>query len=123
MRFLKGLLTIAVVGGIGLFGLRMYTEGQSGELAGTIDQLNPLVPKGEQYVKTKNPDEVNGYGTATYIQQAADEKGNTREIRFTGISVLKEERYLKLYNKGAHVETYEEVDRSEVPEKALAIIG
>lgn len=123
MKFFKVLLAIVVVGGIGLFGLRMYTGGQSGELAATIDQINPLVPKGEHYVKTKKPDEVNDYGTATYIQQAADETGNSREIRFNGISVLKEERYLKLYTKGAHVETYEEVDRNEVPEKALAIIG
>ncbi|EPH95436.1 MULTISPECIES: YxeA family protein [unclassified Enterococcus] len=123
MKFLKGLLAIVVVGGIALFGLKMYTESQSGELAATIDQVNPLVPKGERYVKTKKPDEVNDYGTATYIQQAADENGNAREIRFNGISVLKEERYLKLYTKGGHVETYEEVDKSEVPEKALAIIG
>lgn len=30
---------------------------------------------------------------------------------------------LKIINKGAHVESYEEVDKKEVPKKALAIIG
>ena len=43
----------------------------------------------------------------------------TRTIQFNGISELKINRYLKLTNKGAHVETYEEVRRDQVPEKAL----
>ncbi len=48
---------------------------------------------------------------------------NERTIEFTGLSILKEGHYLKIINKGAHVESYEEVDKKEVPKKALAIIG
>lgn len=43
----------------------------------------------------------------------------TRTIQFNGITELKTDRYLKLSNKGAHIETYEEVRRDQVPEKAL----
>lgn len=43
---------------IGLFflllcgGIMLYTNRASGEVAGILDQLNPLVPKSEMYVKT-----------------------------------------------------------------------
>jgi len=47
---------------IGLFflllcgGIMLYTNRASGEVAGILDQLNPLVPKSEMYVKTQAPD-------------------------------------------------------------------
>ena len=97
----------------------LYSKNSSSEVAGTLDQLNPLVPKSEIYVKTTKPQSVNGYGTANYQQIAADENGKTRTIQFNGITELKTDRYLKLSNKGAHIETYEEVRRDQVPEKAL----
>ena len=102
-----------------LFGAMLYSKNSSSEVAGTLDQLNPLVPKSELYVKTTKPQSVNGYGTANYQQIAADENGTTRTIQFNGITELKTDRYLKLSNKGAHIETYEEVRRDQVPEKAL----
>lgn len=102
-----------------LFGAMLYSKNSSSEVAGTLDQLNPLVPKSELYVKTTKPQSVNGYGTANYQQIAADENGKTRTIQFNGITELKTDRYLKLSNKGAHIETYEEVRRDQVPEKAL----
>ncbi|MDU5336590.1 YxeA family protein [Enterococcus sp.] len=102
-----------------LFGAMLYSKNSSSEVAGTLDQLNPLVPKSEIYVKTTKPQSVNGYGTANYQQIAADENGKTRTIQFNGITELKTDRYLKLSNKGAHIETYEEVRRDQVPEKAL----
>ncbi|WP_165006831.1 MULTISPECIES: YxeA family protein [unclassified Enterococcus] len=122
MKVLKYLIGIAAVGALALFGLKYYTQGTYGELPGAIDQLNPLVSKGEVYVKTQKPEEVNGYGTARYVQTAADSEGHKRTIEFNGISVLKEGHYLKISNKGAHVETYEEVSKNDVPAKALAII-
>lgn len=88
-------------------------------LRGILDQLNPLVKEGHVYVKTKAPDSFNGYGTAYYEQIAVDEDGKTRPIAFNGISELKVGYYLKLTNKGAHVETYEEVAKEEVPKDAL----
>lgn len=102
-----------------LFGAMLYSKNSSSEVAGTLDQLNPLVPQSELYVKTTKPQSVNGYGTASYHQTAADQDGHTRMIQFNGLSELKTNRYLKLTNKGAHIETYEEVRRDQVPEKAL----
>lgn len=122
MNVLKAIIGVIVFSGIALLSLRFYTQSSYDEVAGVLDQLNPLVPRGELYVKTKKPDKVNPRGTATYIQQGADKYGHKRTIEFSGLSVLKEARYLKIKNKGAYVETYEEVDKKSVPEKALAII-
>ena len=44
-------------------------------------------------------------------------------ILLFGLKYYTENHYLKISNKGAHIETYEEVPREKVPEKALAIIG
>jgi uncharacterized protein (TIGR01655 family) len=100
-------------------GIMFYTNRASGEVAGILDQLNPLVPKSEIYVKTQEPESVNSYGTAHYKQVAATADGQTRVVEFEGIQVLKTDRYLKLTNKGAHVETYEEIAKEEVPAAAL----
>lgn len=116
---IKKLLGIIIGIFILLFGAMLYSKNSSSEVASTLDQLNPLVPKNELYVKTTKPHSVNDYGTASYEQLAADKNGKTRTIQFNGISELKINRYLKLTNKGAHVETYEEVRRDQVPEKAL----
>lgn len=112
---------LLVLGGM-LLGSTIYTKNSTSELAGVMDQLNPLVKEGHIYVKTKEPNSVNDYGTAYYEQIASDENGKTRNIAFNGISELKTGRYLKLTNKGAHVETYEEVAKEEVPVNALAQI-
>lgn len=110
--------TLIVILGF-LFGTTLYTRNSSSELAGILDQFNPLVKETSVYVKTKEADSVNGYGTAHYKQIAVYEDGETRQIAFNGISGLKKDRYLRLTNKGAHVETYEEVSESDVPQKAL----
>ena len=102
-----------------LFGSMLYSKNSSSEIAGVMDQLNPLVKESELYVKTTKPQSVNEYGTASYQQLAANKEGETRTIQFNGLSELKTDRYLKITNKGAHVETYEEVRRDQVPEKAL----
>lgn len=102
-----------------LFGSMLYSKNSSSEIAGVMDQLNPLIKESELYVKTTKPQSVNEYGTASYQQLAANKEGETRTIQFNGLSELKTDRYLKLTNKGAHVETYEEVRRDQVPEKAL----
>ena len=123
MKVIKYLIGLAAISGILLFGLKYYTERSYGEIPGILDQLNPLVEKGEVYVKTQKPEEVNEHGTARYVQKAANADGEERTIEFNGLSVLKENHYLKISNKGAHIEKYEEVPREKVPEKALAIIG
>lgn len=105
-----------------LGGAALFSSHAPNDVAQVIDQLNPLLPTKDFYVKTTKPESVNGYGTAAYKQMAADQEGHTREIQFSGLSELKTDRYLKLTAKGAHVETYEEVPQAEVPKKALAAI-
>lgn len=119
LKIIKTIVVLAILSGAALFGAKLYTQNQSDELSGTIDQLNPLVGKGEVYVKTKKSDSINSYGIATYKQQTVDEKGKSKELTFRAPKELTTERYLKIYNKGAHVETYEEVLEQAVPEKAL----
>lgn len=119
MKIIKTIVLLALVGGIALFGAKLYTQNQSDELSGTIDQLNPLVTQSEVYVKTKKADSINSYGITTYKQQAFDKDGKKKELTFTADHELVTDRYLKIYNKGAHVETYEEVSVETVPEKAL----
>lgn len=105
-----------------LGGAALFSSHTPNDVAQIIDQLNPLIPTKDLYVKTTAPEWVNDYGTAAYKQIAADQKGHTREIQFSGLSELKTDRYLKLTAKGAHVETYEEVQQADVPKKALAAI-
>lgn len=123
MKFIKGILSLVIIMFLVCVGGVFFTKGSSNEAAAIFDQLNPLVQKGEVYVKTKAPDAVNEYGTASYQQLAADSNGKTRQISFNGLSTLKENRYLKLTNKGAHVETYQEVNQAEVPAAALEQIN
>lgn len=119
---IKKILGVIAFIAILLFGSMLYSKNSSSEIAGVMDQLNPLVKESELYVKTTKPQSVNEYGTASYQQLAANKEGETRTIQFNGLSELKTDRYLKLTNKGAHVETYEEVRRDQVPEKALNAI-
>ncbi|EMF0383098.1 YxeA family protein, partial [Enterococcus faecium] len=45
-----------------------------------------------------------------------------RKIIFTSSKELKKGHYLKLSNKGTHINSYEEVQKEQVPEKALKAI-
>lgn len=122
MKLIRNLVVLGLILGGGLFASTVVTKNSTNEFTVILDQLYPLVKEGHVYVKTQEPDEVNGYGTATCIQIAADANGETRKIAFNGLSELKVDRYLRLTNKGAHVETYEEVSKEDVPAKALAEI-
>lgn len=112
---------IAVVG-IGFFGSKIYSENNPGEIGAVIDQLNPFVSESEVYVKTKSYDDINKDDMYSYTQTAADETGKTRKIIFTSSKELKKGHYLKLSNKGTHINSYEEVQKEQVPEKALQAI-
>ncbi|MGM0212636.1 YxeA family protein [Enterococcus sp. AZ109] len=122
MRSVKQIIVALVVIVLLLVGSTIFTKNSDSEMAGIMDKLNHLIKQGTVYVKTTSPESVNEYGTAAYRQVAADENGKTRPIFFNGLSELKLDHYLKLINKGAHIETYEEVSRDQVPIKALQII-
>ncbi|MGX7412003.1 YxeA family protein [Enterococcus caccae] len=54
---------------------------------------------------------------ATYKQETVDKEGKKKELTFTADHELKIDRYLKIDNKGVHVETYQEFPEDEVPQK------
>ncbi|RIN28723.1 YxeA family protein [Staphylococcus succinus] len=92
---------------------------QSGEAVAIFHQLNPFVKKENSYIKTKNPDEILDHNRASYTQKVYNAKGEGRTLTFSAIEKLKVDRYMKIVHKGAHVETYKEVKKNEVPKKAL----
>ncbi|MFC0747701.1 YxeA family protein [Enterococcus faecalis] len=86
------------------------------------NRTNPFISESEVYVKTKSYDDINKDDMYSYTQTAADETGKTRKIIFTSSKELKKGHYLKLSNKGTHINSYEEVQKEQVPEKALKAI-
>ena len=121
-KFVISIGTLIAVIVIGFFGSKIYNENNPGELGAVVDQLNPFISENEVYVKTKSYDDINKDDMYSYTQTAADEDGKTRKIMFTSSKELKKGHYLKLSNKGTHVNSYEEVQKEQVPEKALKAI-
>lgn len=62
---IKEILGVIAFIAILLFGSMLYSKNSSSEIAGVMDQLNPLVKESELYVKTTKPQSVNEYGTAS----------------------------------------------------------
>lgn len=116
------LIAVIVIGFFGLFGSKIYNEDNPGELGAVVDQLNPFISESEVYVKTKTYDDINKDDMYSYTQTAANEDGKTRKIMFTSSKELKKGHYLKLSNKGTHINSYKEVQKEQVSEKALKAI-
>lgn len=121
-EFVISIGTLIAVIVIGFFGSKIYNENNPGELGAVVDQLNLFISESEVYVKTKSYDDINKDDMYSYTQTAADETGKTRKIIFTSSKELKKGHYLKLSNKGTHINSYEEVQKEQVPEKALKTI-
>lgn len=121
-KFFKVVLGLILVVGILAGGLVVTTRNSSGELAGIVDRFNPLVPEKVVYIKTTDPESVNGYGTAHYKQLAADQNGQTWTIEFDGLKKFRRNYFMKLQSKGAYVSNYEIMQKAEVPAAALAVI-
>ncbi|WP_167629171.1 YxeA family protein [Listeria valentina] len=120
MKQLVGwVLGVIIVVGVALVGVKFVTANQSGEMAGIVDRFNPLVKEETVYVKTGQLVNVDEHGNANYKLTAVNQEGKTRTIEFMSIGELKQNRFLKLSSKGAYVETYKEVAREKVPEKAI----
>ncbi len=113
------ILGIVVVAFVALVGAKFVTADQSGEMAGIVDRFNPFVKEEAVYVKTGKPVNVDEHGNANYKLTAVNQEGKTRTIEFMSIGELKQNRFLKLSSKGAYVETYEEVAREKLPDKAI----
>ncbi|MCH4056879.1 YxeA family protein [Lapidilactobacillus gannanensis] len=121
-RFIKVVLGLILVVGVMAGGLALATRNSSGELAGVVDRFNPLVPEKVVYIKTTDPETVNGYGTAHYKQLAADEKGQARTIEFDGLKKFRRNYFMKLKSKGAYVSNYKIMPKEAVPQAALAVL-
>ncbi|MFW0760407.1 YxeA family protein [Staphylococcus cohnii] len=122
MKKILVLMPVVILGfAIILIGLYLVSNGkkQEGEIAGLIDQINPLVKEENSYVKTKKPDKFLEYDRASYTQKAYDKQGKSRNLTFTAAQSLKLDKYLKITHKGAHVATYEEVNKQDIPKKAI----
>ncbi|MCS5349021.1 YxeA family protein [Staphylococcus aureus] len=86
---------------------------------GITDQFNPLVKKDDSYVKTTEvSNRVDEY-LRSYRQNAYNKTGKKTQLTYTATYDLKPNRYLKITHKGHHVETFEEVEKGQVPKKAL----
>lgn len=60
------------------------------------------------------------YHSYDYDQEAFDDKGDSKTIKFTATHNLKHDAYLKLtYNKSKGVTNWEKVETSKVPKPAL----
>ena len=122
MKKILILMPVVILGlAIILIGMYIVSNGkkQEGEIAGIIDQINPLVKQENSYVKTKKPDKFLEYDRVSYTQNAYNKYGESRDITFTAAKTLKLDKYLKITHKGAHVATYEEVNEMDIPKKAL----
>lgn len=121
-KLIKGLLGLVLVVGIGCGALVIGTHNATGGLAQIVDRYNPLVPAESVYIKTTDPQSVNGFGTAHYKQTAVNAAGKSRTIEFDGLQKLRTNYYVKLDSKGAYVSTYEKVDQNAVPAAALQVL-
>ncbi|WP_461226688.1 YxeA family protein [Lacticaseibacillus suihuaensis] len=116
-------LGIGAACGLALTGAKLATQQSSSELAGVVDQLNPLVKAQTYYVITQAPTTMGEHNTPIYEQTAADAQGHTRPLRFTGMKVFTTGKYLKIQGKGAYVTTYAAVPAAKVPAAARAALA
>lgn len=116
-RFLRLILTVFLVAGIGYTVLCLTMKDNSSELGQAINMYNVFAKEEPKYVKIDNAkgrDEA-GYGNYEYKLTSYDAQGNPHPIQFTGMGKLKQGHYLKLTTKGTYVSTYEEAFQKDIP--------
>jgi len=96
------------------------TKNHGTELAMAIDNVNPAVKIEDVYASTSvKPIRhfIGGGGEKEYVYELAtyNNHGQMRKLTFDSQWVLKPNRYLKINTKGQNVETWEAIDRAEVP--------
>lgn len=102
----------------------MITQGQkqtqNNDLPQLFDRFNVLIKKEPVYVVTDSKQSVKQeQGGYIYHQSVVSESGKTYDLSYYAGSLLKESAILKLDAKGRHVETWEEVQKDEVPKEVL----
>ncbi|WP_314065018.1 YxeA family protein [uncultured Vagococcus sp.] len=114
---IKTILTLTVI--TGLFGaFTLATQQETGPFYGLMDRYNILIDWQPLYVKTNNQGtiETTGY---RYTQVAYTTDGDSQDVSYDTSEKLQHHHYLKLTAKGRYVQHYEEINKSEVPKKAL----
>lgn len=123
----KVILGFAIVGvlviGTPIIG-SMVTKGQkqtdNNDLPQQFDRLNILIKKEPSYVVTNSKEAVKQEpGGYMYHQSAISESGEKYDLSYYAGDKLKENAILKLDTKGRFVETWEEVQKDEVPTNVL----
>lgn len=89
------------------------------DTSGITDKYNPLVEEKQSYVKTSKAVSKQDAYIRNYSSNGYDMNGNKSRINYTATYDLKLNRYLKINHKGRHVESFEEVDKKEIPKNVL----
>lgn len=124
----KILLTLIIVGGLGVGAPivgSMLTQGQKqtadNDLGQQFDRFNLLIKKEPSYVKIdgkqSEKQEPGGY---MYHQKVVSESGKAYDLSYYAGDKLKEAAYLKLDTKGRFVETWEEVQKEDIPKNVIS---
>lgn len=115
--FCGGLLVLIVAGAVITPNL---TKNHGSELALAIDNVNPAVKTEDVYAETTvKPIRhyIGGGGEHEYVyeMQTYNQRGEARKLHFESQWILKPHHYLKITTKGQNVETWEAVDKADVP--------
>lgn len=86
---------------------------------GITDRFNPLVKEDVSYVKTTEVSTRMDDRLRSYSQSAFNKEGKETQLMYTATFDVKPHRYLKITHKGHHVETFEEVEKGQVPKKSI----
>ncbi len=84
-------------------------------------QLNPFVHEKYTYVQIDNTNvQPDAHGAVEYTLPAWSEDGTMQETTFTGLKKLREGAYIRLVSKGSYVQSYSEVQPSELPATVIS---
>jgi len=94
--------------------------------SGLLTACNPqTIGSDEYYVQVQNDGEKfteQNYTRYEYTLNGFDEDGKSKDMTFTANHELRKNAYLRIYYKKDEVITYEEVEKDEMPEKALQLL-
>lgn len=119
------LVLFLALGGL-FFGSPLLTKNRTSNAAMVMDLLNPFVKNSTVYIKTTNEFistyKSQGLDEENYVYETNSftEKGNNRTLKYVSFEKkLTPNKFLKVTTKGQDVRRWEEIEKSEVPEKAL----
>ena len=117
------------------YGTPLITKNKTSDTAMILDLFNPFVKNTEVYVKTTDEfvDTYKATGNDVsinskeeeethyvYVTTSYNEKGKKRKLKYVSFGKkLMPNKYLKITTKGQDVRKWEEVEKSEVPKKAI----